>query len=1015
MTEHGGGRDSGAGEWFKPSENRYRTQSEYQDPLEGEQDPLAGEESAETVFPDSGGYAGLSASRPALVEPYPEALGGPPSPASPSHPISYPGAGVSAYQPMTRVPGESDEHSLPSVAASAEVPLPPEDPGESPAGRVDSWANRNETTGGGTDGDRPWAPEPWTPEPASPSRPWDADAPLGSGDRGPDHRSPDHWNPDHRNPDHWNDVPASDDRDAWRSDAPRSDAGGPDTWGATPAREDDAWTPASSSGTRPWDDAPAGERGGQTWDAPAAGGSAGWEPDDARGAAAWSPDARSTPGDDRAPWSADAPAGGGGERARAWDADAPGERPDDRDRDPDGWETTADSAASSGYGASGTGAADARPWDDDPLAERGGEAWTPRETDARPWAADSWAPDTPSDARPWDPDPLGAPVRRDLDGDRDADAAGSRPDDRDPDDRDQGGWTPETSAGSAASSGYGAPDTGTGASDTDAPGTRVWDDELSGGGRGDTWTPAADGADRPWEADAPAGGTAAWDDRPGYAADSPDLPWDESRSATAWGSDADDDRTPSTWGSDADHGAGTSTWGSDPLSTGSAGERTGAPAGGWNDELSDDRGASAWGADAPADAGRGPDSWDAAPRYDAPSPGVPSDARPADGARSWDDDELGSDSWRPASERAADDGWGAPDGATTRLDSDDWRPTPAPAAAPDSWAPARETGDAWSGAKGTWGDGYDDELSPPTPDPAAPGGGSGNTWAFDRNDPRLPDVVREAERRRRESSADREDADDAWGGSDTAWGSSEPERDEDDAWGERDPADAGSSFVPSADDPLAAIADLQSRARSRDAAGYADDEDDEDYGEDGDDDYADAPDRRGGYGEEDLPEGATQVFEPIGIPEDTWEKDEPASSESEYDDGFTPADYGMPAAPASRKRRKDPIAEEFPGFVDRPLGGEAGDPYPGYDSIDFLPDTERGATLTLWLGLASLLPGIGLVTALLALLITGPRAKKAIRASRGELDGLGLITVGTVFAVVGILVTVISVAIWLVL
>ncbi|WP_040689129.1 hypothetical protein, partial [Nocardiopsis lucentensis] len=105
---------------------------------------------------------------------------------------------------------------------------------------------------------------------------------------------------------------------------------------------------------------------------------------------------------------------------------------------------------------------------------------------------------------------------------------------------------------------------------------------------------------------------------------------------------------------------------------------------------------------------------------------------------------------------------------------------------------------------------------------------------------------------------------------------------------------------------------------------------------------------------------------------------------------------------------------DFPGFDDRPPGGEVGDAYPGYDSIEYLADTDRGALVTLWLGLASLLPGIGLATAAVALFVTGPKARRAIRGSNGQLDGLGLITTGTVFAVIGILVTVISVAFFLV-
>src|SRR5699024_2591366 len=70
VTEHGGGRDSdrnSADSWFRPSQNRHRTQSEYQDPLDEQRE----EEGQGTVFPDSGGYAGSDSARPGMVEPYP--------------------------------------------------------------------------------------------------------------------------------------------------------------------------------------------------------------------------------------------------------------------------------------------------------------------------------------------------------------------------------------------------------------------------------------------------------------------------------------------------------------------------------------------------------------------------------------------------------------------------------------------------------------------------------------------------------------------------------------------------------------------------------------------------------------------------------------------------------------------------------------------------------------------------------------------------------------------------------
>ncbi|MFD3687297.1 hypothetical protein ACFWTE_21095, partial [Nocardiopsis sp. NPDC058631] len=322
MTEHGGGRDSGAGDWFKPSENRYRTQSEYQDPLEGEE----AEESAETVFPDSGGYAGLSASRPALVEPYPEALGGPPSGASAtSNSISYPGAGLSAYQPLTRAPGEPD---LPSVAASAEVPLPSEDSGEGPTGRMDSWAasaaaGEEALPGTGYTGqDR--ASDTWRHDDPLDGRrgtaAWDADAPSG----GADERGRDTWGqdspaegPGERAGDSWDDTPAdragARNQDAWRDGAPGAGLGDNDREAWAPARDSDAWTPDPAGDARPWDDELDGGSGpAARTDAPAA-----WDPEGVSGTATWDADAPSGGADERGrdTWGQDSPAEGPGERA----------------------------------------------------------------------------------------------------------------------------------------------------------------------------------------------------------------------------------------------------------------------------------------------------------------------------------------------------------------------------------------------------------------------------------------------------------------------------------------------------------------------------------------------------------------------------------------------------------------------------------------------------------------------------------------------------------------------------
>ncbi|QRN78670.1 MAG: hypothetical protein JK586_09370, partial [Nocardiopsis sp. BM-2018] len=592
----------------------------------------------------------------------------------------------------------------------------------------------------------------------------------------------------------------------------------------------------------------------------------------------------------------------------------------------------------------------------------------------------------------------------------------------------------------------------------------------------------------------------------------------------------------------------------------------------------------------------------------------------------------------PWSPRPAQSDWTPPAEELRQPEPDRERPDEwSGAGGLDSWSPTPDSGDAWRGAGTTepWADSaeqrwsepartppptgdryddelsprpaprvdeptaapsygtdrYDDELSPPAPAPsdAVPadegglGSGSGNTWAFDRDDPRLPDVVRDAERRRRESAPE-EPAYADWGvapeGENTA--QSAPERESGPDTGEL------SAAVATSDDPLAAIADMQSRAKAKEpqeageaetwpsrperteaapgpgggqqwddhswdgsaraeaawdqdplrdplqqpepaAWGGTPEEGDEswrggegatqmftapsfeqapeadargarsrdhseydelgfddrgrggrgypdqgygeqDYGEQGlagqgytDQDHRDqgyddrgyggfdGPDTGRGYDEQayddrgyddrgygDQGYADDQGYDPQGYADRGHESDagpftgdrfdgdpeiseaperagRPAGDrspegESDYEDGFTPADYGMPEQPKPAKRRRDKIAEDFPGFDEARDDGD----YPGYDSIDFLADTEPGANATLWLGVASVIPVVGVITAILALFVTGPKAKKAIRESRGTLDGLGLITTGTVFAVIGIVVTVISVAIWFV-
>jgi hypothetical protein len=549
------------------------------------------------------------------------------------------------------------------------------------------------------------------------------------------------------------------------------------------------------------------------------------------------------------------------------------------------------------------------------------------------------------------------------------------------------------------------------------------------------------------------------------------------------------------------------------------------------------------------------------PRQPEPARGLPDEWPGAGGLDSWSPTPDTGDAWKGAgtTEPWADSAaqpWSETAHTPPRIgDEYDDELSPRPAPQVDEPTPAASYG---TGSYST--DGYDDELSPPAPAPAPSdavpadkgglGSGSGNTWAFDRDDPRLPDVVRDAERRRRESAPE-EPAYSDWGaapeGENTA--QSAPERESGPDTGEL------SAAVATSDDPLSAIADMQTRAKGKESREEGEGYVPEGYtpgpetGERWDDRPWDAPARAGAAWDQDplrdplqqpepagwggTPEegdeswrggeGATQMFsapsfeqapesdaggpgargyvdsvsgpdhdelgydelgyddrgrgerghpdqgygeqgfdgqgypdqgyddrdygdqgyaddqgyEPRGhgrqgyadrghesadgpfagdrfeaapeTPEAPERAGRPVEErapegDSDYGDGFTPADYGMPEQPKPAKRRRDKIAEDFPGFDEARDDGD----YPGYDSIDFLADTEPGANLTLWLGIASVIPFLGVITAILALFVTGPKAKRAIRESRGALDGLGLITTGTVFAVIGIIVTVVA-------
>ncbi|OOC56716.1 MULTISPECIES: hypothetical protein [Nocardiopsis] len=891
MTDNGGERrDSGSGDsWFKPSENRYLKQSEYEDPLEGE-------EAEETVFPDSGGYTGLSSSRPALVEPYPEALGGPP----PSNGISYPGAGASAYQPLTRIPGESEEPSLPSVAASARVPLP-EEPAED--GREDSWSDDGprtqeipvlgawDSSGGaeaapadpdehGADSEVPaWgAPESAAPPADQPwdggTRAWDGDVPAAAPGDGAAGGQP------------WDDGPGS-----WPSPAPETP--GPEEFGG-----------------QPWDDGPG------AWDTPSdpghgpgsgdVDGSTRW---DTAGGRPWDGDELGFPARD-----ADAPAGGAGEpgaggRDTAWDA------------------------PSSAYGTSdpsGTETAGGRSWDNtweqgSPSWNEGSGAWSPTGTSApgeRSWDADDPLGGGEARERSWDADdPLGGGGARGRSWDADELGASS--------------WgTDETAAAT------------TGTDDLDA-----WTPPREGE---DGW--AGSGANEPWTA--------------GHG-DELSSPAPGQGSGNTWVFGRDDPRMPDVVRE------------AEQRRRESAAERPGAS--GWEGPDTGELSAAVPASDDPLAA-------IADMQTRARSRSGETDEEPGEATGMFDVREGDWDDLRdPGYGRARDEGEAGYEGGSDELGYAPVRDELGYGGGPDGYgyAPARD---------GRGYEGGSDELGyAPVRDELGYDAGPGE-----------PGYAPVRDELGHEGGPDGYGYAPARDGRGYEGGSDElgyaPVRDELGYDGGPD----GYGYAPAPEEP--------GYDTGPDELGYAPAQGGRGY-EGGSDELGYAP-VRDELGYDAGPDEPGYAPAPEG-PEYDDGPEEPGydagTQESEYDDGFTPADYGMSEAPAGRRRRRDPIAGDFPGFDDRPLGGDAGDPYPGYDNIDFLADTERGAVITLWLGVASLLPGVGLATALVALLVTGPKAKKEIRESRGQLDGLGLITVGTVFAVLGILVTVISVAIWLIL
>ncbi|OLT24253.1 hypothetical protein BJF83_07185 [Nocardiopsis sp. CNR-923] len=939
MTDNGGGRDSGSRDedsWFKPSENRYRSQSEYQDPLE---DGTTGD----TVFPDSGGYAGLSTSRPPMVEPYPEALGAPP-PLSPSTPgaISYPGAGASAYEPLTRIPGEPeprDEPNIPGIAASAEVPLPPEGP--EGADRADApWSAESTDT---------WAAEPWSPEAF-------ADRGVGSySDGSARDEAPRSVEPGSVGGDRsWSSEDSVDagarsggaswsseaDGDGWSSSlvggssgAVSDEFGSSDPFGSS---EGTGWDAEHGAGDRPWAADPAEGSDKAAWSASVDVPSAGepWASDAAEGGvgprtggeALWA-------SDDDAPWSGsvggdrswssedsvDAGARSGGVGGASWSSEADG----------DGWSSSlvggSSGAVSDEFGSS------------DPFGSSEGTG-----RDAEHGAGDRpWSPGADDDA-PWSADGVEAPGEDRWASDASFDQAVEPR-------RGEEAWS---SSGSAVSSGPLTPEpygqSGDSAWDAESRGRdEFWASDRATGSERASWPTSDDvsSADEPWQPDAPldqgvdarSGASGPGEESWPRASDDPPSP-EPYAGSNGSGWDAGSAVRDEPWASD--EVSGDARWEPDAALDGGAGLGSGGAAR-EGEPWSPSGSAVSSGPLTPEPYGSsGTSEWDTESRW-RDEPWTP-DAALERVDDTWSSTTPAADEpWTPG-----DDGPGARSARPSASGPDTWEDELGPRSdAPPSWDGRTDDLDTWAGAGGPATDRYDDELSP------APGG-SGNTWAFSREDARLPESVREAERRRRES------------------GPAEPEyRD----WG----ADSGEQ---DADDPGARAGATQ----MFDALPY-DGAEDAYAGQTYDSRYHDT-----GYdGDPDEIEDGYDYDDPDpGIPSDLGRAPETEPEpEPEYDDGFTPADYGMPVDRSKARRRRDPIASDFPGFDDRPPGGEAGDAYPGYDSIDFLADTERGALLTLWLGLASLLPGIGLVTAVLALLVTGPRAKRAIRGSGGASTG----------------------------
>ncbi|MFC7329358.1 DUF4190 domain-containing protein [Marinactinospora rubrisoli] len=321
----------------------------------------------------------------------------------------------------------------------------------------------------------------------------------------------------------------------------------------------------------------------------------------------------------------------------------------------------------------------------------------------------------------------------------------------------------------------------------------------------------------------------------------------------------------------------------------------------------------------------------------------------------------------------------------------------------------------------------------PQPEPAVDplsgglGTGSGNTWAFSRDDPRLPEEVRrigaEAQDRRRDGNPTHTTQ--ALRPKDLQAGLGSPPASAEDRRAEPSRPDPGegTQAMPVLDDRFDARPAAYERGYSRDDEGgfghdelgprehgYGDRPYDRPYDDGPGDDpaYRDHGSDRGGYdGHPGRPDeyGAPDGYRDDGYRdaeyrEDRYRDDDYRDDEDHRDDRYgddAPGDSGAGARGRRSRGGRDRVAEEFPGFDDRPAGEE----YPGYDNLEDWPETAPRAGATLWLGILGLIPVIGLATAIAALVIA-PGVRRAIRSSHGELEGEHLVRGGVITAWIGI-------------